>query len=181
MKLILIISVCMCIAGCNATNLVVAPVSPPQEVKSTAEAPIPAIPITSISVKEEPSKVNCGNPDTYGVLVVAEEKRTVNITADGRLIKAIEVPWQIDSGVSGFSLNWAKKTKSGFEISIEYGSRYYYNKRLIFVCKKDGFYLTSIEVDSHDHTNPENGTTKTLKVKPSVPLGEFHVMNYTRQ
>ena len=181
MKLIVIISIFICLAGCNATHLVDAPVSESQEVKSIAETTIPTIPVNNILANEEPTNINCGNLDTYDVFVVAEEKRTVNITADGRLLRAIEVPWQIDSGVNGFSLNWAKKTKSGFEISIEYGSRFYYNKRLVFVCTNNDFYLTSMEIDSFDKAYPETWTKKTLRVKPTVPLSEFSVMNYTIQ
>ena len=55
---------------------------------------------------------------------------------------------------NGFALDEAKKTKTGFEISVEYGSRYYYHKRFIFICKRQRFYLSKVIVDSFDKVNP---------------------------
>ena len=44
----------------------------------------------------------------------------VNIVQGGRILKSIKLPGQEGSG---FSLNWTRKTKAGFEFSIEYGTR----------------------------------------------------------
>ena len=119
---------------------------------------------------EAPPVVNCGDQDDLDVAVVDGENRVVNIAVGGKLLKTIEVP--------GFSLGEARKTKEGFDISIEYGSRYYFSKRLMFECKKDGFYLTKIKVESFDKTNPSKWTNKTVMVKPPVSLRDFQLMKY---
>lgn len=133
----------------------------------------------SLLLGERALTVDCGNLDLLEVTTVDEEKRSVNISVGGLLLRAINVPRQIESGISGFSLDWAKKTQEGFEISFEYGSRYYFSKRLIFECRKDDFYLTKIHVESFDKHNPSKWTKKTVVVKPPVPLGEFDLMKYT--
>jgi len=119
---------------------------------------------------EAPPVVNCGDQDDLDVAVVDGENRVVNIAVGGKLLKTIEVP--------GFSLGEARKTKEGFEISIEYGSRYYFSKELMFECTKDGFYLTRIKVESFDKANPSKWTNKTVMVKPPVSLRDFQLMKY---
>ena len=144
-----------------------------------ADAPRPNISATASPNVSPILNGVCENLDSLEVRTKEEANRTVSVTLDGTLIKAIDVPRQIVSGVMGFSLNWAKTTKEGFEISIEYGSRYYFDKRLIFECIKDGFYLTKIHVESFDKHNPSKWTNKTIAVKPAVSLSKFDVMDYT--
>jgi hypothetical protein len=79
---------------------------------------------------------------------------------------------------NGFALNWAKKRKDGFEILVEYGSRFYYAKRFNFICKQHKFYLSKITVDSFDKFNPEKGHTRIIRVKPHLPLEKFLIDNF---
>lgn len=174
MKFALTIIVLVYLAGCAAQQAMDTTRSK-GNVGATAGTPVPA------DVPGELPAVDCRLPQGYDVFVVSQEKRTVNVTAGGKLLRAIDVPWHDDSRVSGFSLNWARKTKEGFEISIEYGSRYYYSKRLMFDCRNGGFYLTRIKVESFDKNRPEKWTDKTVSVKPMVPIDKFRVLDYTNQ
>src|SRR5882724_1399770 len=82
---------------------------------------------------------------------------------------------------NGFALNWARKTKAGFEIAVEYGSVIYYAKRFNFICKQRKFYLTKITVDSFNKHNPETWKTKIVRVKPNVPLEKFLIDDFTAE
>ena len=78
-----------------------------------------------------------------------------------------------DAERNGFALDEAKTTKTGFEISVEYGSRYFYHKRFVFICNQHRFYLTRVFVDSFDKHNPEHWSKKAVRVKPALPLEKF--------
>ena len=123
----------------------------------------------------------CGKPNAYSVDVVDDPIRQadiVNIMQDGRVLKAINLPGQ---EVNGFSLDSATKTKAGFEFSIEYGSRYYYHKQFIFICRRNKFYLSRVIVDSFDKHNPEKWRIRVNRIKPNLPLEKFIVTNFMRE
>ena len=114
--------------------------------------------------------LRCGGPNAYSVDVVRDpirEADDVNIVQGGKLLKTISLPGQ---EVNGFSLDWARKTKAGFEFSIEYGSRYYYHKQFIFICRRNKFYLSRVIVDSFDKHNPEKSHYKVNRINPTYRL-----------
>ena len=122
----------------------------------------------------------CGEPNGYSVDVVRDQIREaddVNIMQGGRILKAINLPGQ---EVNGFSLISAKKTKAGFEFSIEYGSVNYYHKQFIFICRRNRFYLARVIVDSFNKHNPEKWHKKVTRVNPNLPLENFKVTNFMR-
>ena len=125
--------------------------------------------------------LRCGDPNSYSVDVVRDKVREaddVNIVQGGRVLKVINLPGQ---EVNGFSLNRWRKTKAGFEFSIEYGTRIYYYKRFIFICRRNRFYLSRVIVESFDKHNPENSYKKVSRGNLNLPLENFKVANYMRE
>ena len=123
--------------------------------------------------------LRCGEPNTYSVEVFRDPVREaddVNIVQGGKVLKSIKLPGQ---EVNGFSLNRSKKTKAGFEFSIEYGTRIYYYKRFIFICRRNRFYLSRVIVESFDKQNPEKLYKKVSR--PNLPLENFLVTNFMRE
>ena len=103
----------------------------------------------------------------------------LNILSGEQIEGAIKIP--TDSDAQGFALNSAEKTKKGFEITIEYGTRIYYRKRFNFMCKKGKFYLYEVKVESFDKFDPvsmNKPTRKRIKVRPNLPVKKFSVFDY---
>jgi len=118
----------------------------------------------------------CDDSTSYEVNVVEDEirqARNVVLLVDGKPQNVVQLPNQTE--VNGYALNWAKKTKEGIEISVEYGSRYYFDKRFFFECKKGEFHLTKIKVESFDKHKPDVWTNDEIKIKPSIPLADFKI------
>ena len=116
--------------------------------------------------------VDCAAPNGYSVAeVLRGDARYVDIAQGDKVLWSIRVYSGVER--NGFALDEAKKTKSGFEISVEYGSRYFYHKRFIFICKQHKFYLRKVFVDSFDKHNPEHWWTKEINVRPILPLEKF--------
>jgi hypothetical protein len=131
----------------------------------------------SAATDEASKTINCANPNGYSVVEVRNrEANHVNIVRGGKVLWSIRLLRGIER--NGFGFNWAKKTKEGFEISVEYGSRYYYGKRFNFICKRHKFYLSKITVDSFDKAAPEKWNTKVIRVKPNLPLEEFLIDDF---
>jgi hypothetical protein len=124
------------------------------------------------------SAIKCG--DNVFALVVEYQGnglKVVNLRSGDTAIKTINLPSQ--SEVNGFSLNWAKQTNEGFEISIEYGSRLYYQKDFGFTCNRNDFYLSKVRINTFDKQNPENSWKEYIKlIKPELPLKKFLVSDY---
>ena len=133
------------------------------------------------AVTDKPSKpVDCADPKGYSVEEGTKPgTHPVNIVRDGRVLHTIELPTGVD--VNGFGFNWAKKSKEGFEIAIEYGSRIYYGKRFNFICRHHKFYLSKIRVDSFDRHNPEKWNRKVIRVQPNLPLEKFFITDFMRE
>ena len=103
----------------------------------------------------------------------------VRITRAGTVVHTIRTPTGVEW--NGFGFYGAKKTKQGFEISISYGSRFYYWKKFIFICRQHKFYLSKIRVDSLDKNYPESGKTKVVRVRPNVPLERFVITDFMKE
>ena len=127
----------------------------------------------------QPAAINCGDPTSYDVTVVDGPIRAVNIVAGDKRLRTIDVPAK--SEVPGFSLSWARKTKEGFDLSVEYGSTFYYGKRFEFACKSNDLVLTGIAVETFDRNNPSKWTKKQVSIKPTVPVGRFKITDYLKE
>jgi hypothetical protein len=111
-------------------------------------------------------------PNGYTIAeTVKGEARYVDIKQGDIVFGSIRV--FTDAERNGFALDEAKTTKTGFEISVEYGSRYFYHKRFVFICRQHRFYLTRVFVDSFDKHNPEHWKKKAVRVRPALPLERF--------
>jgi hypothetical protein len=123
------------------------------------------------------SSLKCGDKDFDLTAVYKNGKENIDLTQNANIVKTINLPTQSDA--QGFSLNWAKQNKGGFEISIEWGSRNYYNKQFNFVCKKDKFYLNEVIINTFDKQDPENSWKKyRTRIKPALPLEKFLITDY---
>jgi hypothetical protein len=125
-----------------------------------------------------PSKpVDCADPNGYSVTeVLRGEARYIDIKQGDRVFGSIRIFTDVER--NGFALDEAKKTKTGFEISVEYGSVNYYHKRFIFICKQHNFYLSKVFVDSFNKHNPEHWRKKQIRVRPALPLEKFLLDNF---
>ena len=129
------------------------------------------------SVTAESIPVDCTDPNGYRVVEILKgEVRYVEITQGDKVLGSIRV--LTDRERNGFALDEAKKTSTGFEIAVEYGSRYYYHKQFIFICQQQKFYLSKVIVDSFDKQNPEHSQNKVIRIKPLLPLEKFVLENF---
>lgn len=142
------------------------------------------------AVKNDNSKtLDCNDPNGYSLVVVTDPEREsqnlgtvpriLNIVVGDEVKTAIKIP--TDSDAMGFSLSSTEKTKEGFEITIEYGSRYYYQKQFNFICKEDNFYLYKVKIESFDKNDPEsmdNWDKKEIQIKPNLPIEKFSLFDY---
>jgi hypothetical protein len=120
---------------------------------------------------------DCDDPKGYSVDEAREEDADyVKIRRGDTILHTIRLPTAIER--NGFGFNGAKKTKEGFEISIEYGSVIYYGKTFIFMCRQHKFYLSTIRVESFDKHNPEKWSKKVIRVKPNLPLEKFSINDF---
>ena len=104
---------------------------------------------------------------------------SVKILRRGEVVHSIRLPTQAER--NGFAFNGVKKTKAGFEIAIEYGSRIYYGKTFVFICRHNEFYLSKITVESFDRRNPEKWSRKVIRVQPNVRLEKFSITDFMRE
>ena len=138
-----------------------------------------------IAVTDEATKtVDCANPNGYSVVEVRDPRANyVNIVQGDKVLNSIRLPTGTER--NGFGFSWAKKTKAGFEISVEYGSRYYYGKRFNFICKRHKFFLSRIIVDSYDRNPVKTNSgwevpikTRVVKVKPNLSREKFVITDF---
>ena len=121
--------------------------------------------------------VSCDDPQGYSLEQSSESgTNNVNIVRGGTVLHTIKLP--TDATRNGFALDELKKTKAGFEILVEYGSRIFYSKRFIFECKRHRFYLTRIKVESFDKQNPQKYQQKVIVVQPNVPVEKFVIEDF---
>jgi hypothetical protein len=121
--------------------------------------------------------VRCDDPRGYSVEEGTEpDTNSVKIVRDGAVLQTITLP--TGGFPNYYTFEGVKKTKQGFEIDIEYGSRIYYHKAFSFICRRQKFYLSKITVDSFDKQNPEKWSKKVVRVRPNVPLERFLLTNF---
>lgn len=78
----------------------------------------------------------------------------------------------------GFSVNWIKETSVGFEISIEYGSRFYVQKNFQFIYENNSFYLKNIITSSFDKYSPEKYEKTIKKLKKPFKVTNFKMEDF---
>lgn len=136
-----------------------------------------------------PKTLDCNDPAGYSFVIAKDPGRAsqnsgtvpkiLNVVVGDETKWAIKVP--TDSDAMGFSMRPPEKTKEGFKIIIEYGSRNYYRKQLFFICKEGDFYLYKVNVESFDKNNPQsvdNWDRKEIKVEPNLPIEKFSIFDY---
>jgi hypothetical protein len=144
---------------------------------------------TAVFKNENSKPLDCDDPGGYSLAVVADPERAsqnlgtvpkiLNVVAGDETRVAIKVP--TDSNAQNFSLGSTEKTREGFEITIEYGTRIYYRKRFDFICKGGNFYLYNVRVESFDKFDPagrENWDRKEIEVKPNLSVEKFSIFDY---
>lgn len=161
----------------------------------TSNAPVKNPPVKNANlkttvVKDRDSKIlDCDDPKGYSLVVVTDPERAsqnlgtvpriLNVVVVDEIRVAIKIP--TDSDAQNFVLNSTEKTKEGFEITFEYGTRYYYEKKLNFICKDGNFYLYKVKVVSFDKFDPvsrENWDRKEIKIKPNLPIEKVSIFDY---
>ncbi len=80
--------------------------------------------------------------------------------------------------VKKFKLDPLRKTENGFELSMEYGDRYYHSKRFEFECDNGEFVLTRMSADRFDTNNPSRISKKDSAVKARTPWERFGLRLY---
>lgn len=125
------------------------------------------------------SLIKCGGREFNLVLIneyserARKDLRRLSISQDGITIKIINSPEYA-------FIEKANKSKDGFEISVEYGSRYYYEKRFDFICKQNNFYLNQVRTNTFDKANPETSWKEYNKtIKPNLQLKKFLIDDFT--
>src|ERR1041385_1471675 len=84
-------------------------------------------------VRAKTDDLDCDDPKGYSV-EEDPETNTVKIVRDGTVFHTIKL--RADGERNGVAFNGVKKTKAGFEMSVEYGCVSYHGKTLTFVCKQ---------------------------------------------
>jgi hypothetical protein len=130
---------------------------------------------SSLVAKSHLDNLDCGDPKGYSV-EEDPETNSLKIVSDGNVFHTIKL--FTDEERNGFAFNGAKKTKDGFEMSIEYGSVIYYAKTFTFICRQHKLYLTKIRVESFNKHNPEKWSRKVVRVQPKVPLEKFSITDF---
>jgi len=158
--------------------LVCSAYSPPITTKSNIEKAPGEPNMDRPGIDDKGSKsLDCNDPKAYSLEEgTIPDTDSVNIVRDGTVLHTIKLLTERD--VPGFSFDGAKKAKRGFEISIEYGTRIYYQKTFVFLCRQHKFYLSKIRVESFDKRNPEKWSRKVVSVQPNVRLEKFSVTDF---
>ncbi len=119
---------------------------------------------------------NCGGK-IFNILIAEKNGMQSIVFAEGNAIRrTVKMPTQTDA--ANFSLDRFGETKNGFEIAVEYGSKYYYRKSFNFVCEKDNFYFDKVGVERFEKDNPSKITRKEIKLNPKEPLERFSFTGY---
>jgi len=102
--------------------------------------------------------------------------RSLKIVSGGQVLHTIKLLTDVER--NGFAFDGVNKTKDGFELAIEYGSRIFYGKKFIFICRHHKFYMGKIRVDSFDRQNPEKWSRKVIRMRPNLPLEKFSISDF---
>lgn len=89
--------------------------------------------------------------------------------------------YQIDlppaSDYNNFAVQDLRRTDSGLELIISFGSRYTIDKYFHFECKDRNFVLTSVITVSIDNHNPEKDAREWV-IYPDKPFADIGIMEY---
>lgn len=80
--------------------------------------------------------------------------------------------------VKKFKLDPLRKTDDGFEMSVEYGDRYYHTKRFEFECDEGEFVFAKLRSERFDTRNPSRISKKESAVKPRTTWERFGLRLY---
>lgn len=113
----------------------------------------------------------CGGK-TYNILIADKNGNQSIVFAEGNNIRRnVKMPTQTDA--ANFSLDHFGETKNGFEIAVEYGSKYYYRKSFNFVCENGEFFFDKVAIERFEKNNPSKITKKDVRMNPKEPLERF--------
>ncbi len=104
------------------------------------------------------------------------DKRELLIVKDK--IKKYQIKILTPDEAQGFSVNWIKDIGSGFEISIEYGSRYYFQKDFQFIFENNSFYLRKIITNSFDKNKAGKYKKDTKVLDKPINITNFKIEDY---
>lgn len=115
----------------------------------------------------------------YNVLDVKDsndDSRQIIIVSNKNILAKLALP-SVDDYM-GFSVNWIKKTKLGFQLSLEYGSRIYYQKDFDFEIYNNDVYLTKVKVITFDKDTTKSEKVKIFKVHPKKLAKNISIKTY---
>lgn len=121
--------------------------------------------------------LECGGED-YRLFRVTLENGTEGVTLfrGDKEVRTERLPSQTE--VKKFKLDPLRKTDEGFELSVEYGDRYYHSKRFGFDCVDGEFQLTRMKSERFDTQNPGKISRKESAVRPRRGWAEFGLRLY---
>jgi hypothetical protein len=160
--------------------------SPPIKTESHNENTSVSANNSSAATEPEVKRLSVGDKGEKKLSVcdeydVAEDPDTnaVKIVSGGKVLHTIKL--LSDTQRNGFAFDGVKKTQEGFELAIEYGTRIFYRKNFIFICKDNKFSLNKIGIDSFDKQNPDKSSKyEVIKVKPHLSLEKFTITDFMR-
>jgi hypothetical protein len=100
----------------------------------------------------------------------------VRILRGAHLLHSLALPTQGE--YPGFAFNWIRPTPTGFDFSIEYGSRIYTERNFSFVYAQHTFYLRRIQTTRVDKATPNRVTSRHHMLRPPVQLDRFRLPDY---
>lgn len=123
--------------------------------------------------------LNKVNINLLDIRIDSTSKRKLLVYQGKIIVGEIEIPTQ--ESIQGFAVNWIRENENGFEISVEYGSRYYRQKDFYFHYEGGVFLLKNILSTSFDKHNAESMNSfdkKNDTIFPPVKLNDFNILNY---
>ncbi|QQS41702.1 MAG: hypothetical protein IPM63_01790 [Acidobacteriota bacterium] len=121
--------------------------------------------------------LECGGED-FRLFRVTLENGTEGVTLfkGDKEVRTERLPTQTE--VNKFKLDPLRKTDEGFELSVEYGDRYYHSKRFGFDCVDGEFQLSRMKSERFDTQNPGKISRKESAVRPRRAWAEFGLRLY---
>ena len=145
----------------------------------SSASPIPIQKQVPTPQPQDRQVLNCADSDSYSLMVVDDQGRdaqNINVLAGQQVKWTIKLP--NNSQFNSFALDSVNKTKTGFEISTEWGSRYLTERGFHFVCRDSKFFLKEIRAGTLDKGNPSKHSIKTIKIDPNVDIEKFDITQY---
>jgi len=148
--------------------------------------------VTKVVAQQTAKTFNCRNAYKYRLVVVENPSRKrdsdpgtpedLHIVIGDEVISKIELPKE--SEARNFSLDSMEKTKTGFEIRVNWGDgRYHYEIQFNFRCKANNFYLYRVSkisfITTPDSKKPwDKRVSKVTRIEPNLPIEKFVMTNY---